>query len=98
VYSSGEWLMPSRLGTKIIPVGTCLPTSIASWPAPLGILRHRAPSAIAARSTVSTIVASSSSGSSENVGSIAWSSCSSPAILAIVDSMTRSSSSTASGF
>ena len=28
--------MPPRLGTKIIAAGTCRPTSIASWPAPLG--------------------------------------------------------------
>ena len=31
VYSSGWWLTPPRLGTKIIPIGTRAPMIIASW-------------------------------------------------------------------
>ena len=31
VYSSGWWLMPPALGTKIIPIGTREPITIASW-------------------------------------------------------------------
>ena len=51
LYSSGEWLMPLLLGTKIIAAGTWRPTSIASWPAPLGSRLALAPSVRAARST-----------------------------------------------
>src|SRR5713101_9777578 len=36
VNSSGEWLIPSMLGTKIIPMGPSLAIICASWPAPLG--------------------------------------------------------------
>src|SRR6516162_6098593 len=35
-YSFGEWLMPSLLGTKIIPIGETLATFCESWPAKLG--------------------------------------------------------------
>jgi hypothetical protein len=31
VYSSGWWLTPPALGTKIIPIGTRAPMIIASW-------------------------------------------------------------------
>ena len=31
VYSSGWWLIPPALGTKIIPIGTREPMIIASW-------------------------------------------------------------------
>ena len=35
--SCGAWLIPSRLGTKIMPIGTSLEISPASCTAPLGI-------------------------------------------------------------
>ena len=31
VYSSGWWLTPPALGTKIIPIGISAPSTIASW-------------------------------------------------------------------
>ena len=37
VYSSGEWLMPSRLGTKIMPTGPSSAMLWASCPAPDGM-------------------------------------------------------------
>ena len=37
VYSRGEWLIPSRLGTKIIPTGPSSAMLWASCPAPEGI-------------------------------------------------------------
>src|SRR5690606_27867537 len=33
--SSAEWLIPPRLGTKIMPMGPRYAISCASWPAPL---------------------------------------------------------------
>ena len=52
VISIGEWLMPRRLGTKIIPVGVMRAMSWASCPAPLGIERVLRSSSPAASSMI----------------------------------------------
>ena len=44
VYSSGVWLLPSRLGTNSIAEGKRGARISASWPAPLGMTRWRRPS------------------------------------------------------
>ena len=52
--SSGEWLIPSRLGTKIMPIGAKTAMDWASWPAPEGSRSTEWPTASAASTTVST--------------------------------------------
>ena len=51
MYSAGLWLMPLRLGTKIMPVGQSGTMNCASWKAPEGMRSVEKPCAAAARST-----------------------------------------------
>ena len=61
-YSAGLWLMPLRLGTKIMPVGQSGTMNCASWKAPEGIRSVEKPCAAAARSTAPTTAGLNSTG------------------------------------
>src|SRR6202789_3404230 len=51
-HSSGEWLLPSRQGTKIMPMGAIRATKTPSCPAPLGNRVLLKPAAMDASSIV----------------------------------------------
>ena len=63
VCSAGLWLMPSKLGTKIMPVGQIRAIIWASWPAPEGMRFVERPVCWANSSICSTTLLSNSTGS-----------------------------------
>src|SRR5215467_14278359 len=64
VNSFGEWLIPSTLGTKIIPMGPTFASICASCPAPLGKRMVRSPKPAAAASIFSWISGAATAGGS----------------------------------